>query len=48
MDKAEINSSRCYYSNYEDGAGNLTGRSFAYKCDTDTSNIDPSPNLGPM
>ena len=27
---------------------NLPGRSFAYKCDTDTSNIGPPPNLGPM
>ena len=28
--------------------GKLPGRSFAYKRDTDTSNIGPPPNLCPM
>ena len=36
LDKAEINSSRCYYSNYEASVCNLPGHSFAYKHDTDT------------
>ena len=46
LNKAEINSSRCYYSNYEDDSvGNLPGRSFMSKRDTDTSNVSPSPML---
>ena len=32
----------------EDSMGSLPGRSFASNCNTDTSNIGPSPNLGPM
>ena len=36
----------CAWDNYEDPMGNLPGRSFA--SNTDTSNISPSPSLGPI
>ena len=32
----------------EDSMGSLPGHSFASNCNTDTLNIGPSPNLGPM